>query len=247
MEPRLEPVLEAGAIHIWSVRLDGAADTVEMLRSTLSSVQLERCERFRFEHLRRNYAISQGLLRCVLGAYLRTAPAGIQFRTGERGKPFLSPPRSLGFNLSHSGGLAALAVAADQELGVDVEVRRDMDDIAQLARHYFSPGEMSDLMSLPLADRNLAFFRCWTRKEAFLKATGEGLYFPLDRFRVSLLPGHAPELLEIDGTRPADTWNVSEFLPTDDHVGAVMWKGPRMTIRQELFGNAEKCLERLNW
>lgn len=247
MPSRLTAKLEPGVIHVWTVRLDASGETLKSLQAELSAAQLERAARFRFEHLRRNYTLEQGLLRRILGAYLARPASEIEFRTGERGKPYLAGAASnvLQFNVSHSGGLVTCAVTTECEIGVDIEVRRDMDDIEAIARNYFAAGEMSDLMGLPESERKMAFFRCWTRKEAFLKATGEGLYFPLGRFRVSLKPGMEPALIEIDGQPPSEPWHMREFTPTSDHSGAIAWTGKPLTVVHELFANAEDCSQRL--
>src|SRR5262249_41616868 len=150
-------------------------------------------------------------LRMTLADCLCCQPAGLRFGYGSHGKPFL-PDIDLRFNLSHSGGWAALAVARGHEVGIDIEQIRADRATDDLAQRFFSPREWAALRALPEAERCAAFFRCWTRKEAFIKLIGEGLSFPLDEFDVTLRPDEPPALLSVRGdARAATRWTMHEF------------------------------------
>jgi 4'-phosphopantetheinyl transferase len=201
----LEAVREAGPVdgevHVWSVDLDGVAEAE--VASSLSADERERAGRFRFERDRRRFVVARGLLRRLVGRYLDREPASVRFGYGPRGKPSVAAGDGIRFNLSHSAGLALLAFAWRREVGVDVERLRPVPEAEDIARRYFSPWEESELRRLPGGEREAAFFRCWTRKEAFVKATGDGLSRPLDAFDVTLAPGEPARLVRVAGEAEA--------------------------------------------
>ncbi|MCA8962447.1 MAG: 4'-phosphopantetheinyl transferase superfamily protein, partial [Planctomycetes bacterium] len=169
----------------------------------------------------RRFIAGRALLRGGLALYLALAPWDVELDYGEQGKPRLREGRGLEFNLSHSGDIAMLAVGA-RRLGVDVERRRTSRDLDAIARRYFSPPEVDEYQSLPKSERLPAFYRCWARKEAYLKARGGGLTTPLDQFAVTLLPGVASEIVWTD-VDPAGHpgWDLLAFDPGDRCEGAV--------------------------
>jgi 4'-phosphopantetheinyl transferase len=155
----------------------------------LDQAERDRAARFVFDRDRRRFVLSHAWLRLVLGRFLDRPARSLRFATANRGKPHLvDPPLDLRFNLSHAGERALIAVTLGREVGVDIEAMRDVD-VAALARRFFAAGETDALLALPEAEQRAAFLRCWTRKEAFIKALGDGLTFPLDQFEVN----HAPE------------------------------------------------------
>jgi len=185
-------------VHVWRIALDrGDGDS---LRARLSSDELARAARFHFERDRTRFLVARAALREILAHYLGASPAEIAFVYGDHGKPALAPPHGdLRFNLSHSHGLALCAVTRGREVGVDVERIRELDDLEDLARSVFSARELAALHRLPEPGLLAGFFTGWTRKEAFIKALGEGLSHPLKRFDVSLEPGRPARLERIDG------------------------------------------------
>jgi 4'-phosphopantetheinyl transferase len=217
--------LTSGEIHIWRQALDLESPETDELRSVLSLDELERARRFRFDHDRSHFTVSRGTLRRLLGTYLRLAPANLRFVYSEYGRPILMPETTsipIEFNVSHSAGYAIFAFAYRRRIGVDIEkLRRDFSTI-EIAERFFSLTERSALRELPVELRHEAFFRCWTRKEAFIKALGEGLSHPLDQFDVSLVPNAPPELL---ATRPdaaeARNWGLWNVKVPDDYVAAL--------------------------
>jgi 4'-phosphopantetheinyl transferase len=218
--------LPQGAIHLWTVALDPPPATCERLAATLAADERQRAERFRFDRHRRQYQVGRGALRTLLGAYLGLAPGAVQFSYGPRGKPFLAAcgtaSPALGFNLSNSHELALVGFVHGLEIGVDVEYLKPMTDLEQIAERFFSASERVALRQLPGELKHEAFFNCWTRKEAYLKAVGEGLAAPLDSFDVTLVPGEAPRMLTLEGDAGrAERWFLQHFRPAADYVAAL--------------------------
>jgi 4'-phosphopantetheinyl transferase len=186
----------------------------------LDADEHRRATRFRFERDRRRYIMRRGKLREFLSVYLNCAPSRIRFAYNRFGKPSLIGG-DLRFNLSHSHAMALFVVARGIEVGCDIE-RRDPQLVSeQIPEHFFSPCEVQTLRSLPAADQTLAFFNCWTRKEAFIKARGYGLSLPLNSFDVSLVP-HEPAML----LRGCEGWSVQSCEPEPGYQAAVVAEGP---------------------
>ncbi len=185
--------LPAGEVHVWRTSLVRSTETVGRMRRLLARDEQRRADRFRFERDRSRYIVGRALLRGLLARYLETAPEELEFQYGEFRKPALrSGPW---FNLSHSGTLALYAFSSTGEIGIDVEL--DDADFARerIAERFFSPAEVSVLHSLPAEVQPRAFLICWTRKEAFIKARGDGLSLALDSFDVTLAPDTPAALL----------------------------------------------------
>jgi 4'-phosphopantetheinyl transferase len=157
-----------------------------------------RADRFRFEADRRRFCVARASLRIILARYLKTKPNRLKIEVGDYGKPFFADKKAtqgLRFNLSHSHQLALTAVTRDREVGVDLEYVRPDFVTDEVADHFFSAAEVQQLRSVPAELKTQSFFNCWTRKEAYIKARGEGLSCPLDQFDVSLRPDERPVLL----------------------------------------------------
>jgi 4'-phosphopantetheinyl transferase len=217
-------------IHVWQAWLDRDAEAVKRLELTLSPDEIARANRFHFEKDKRHYIVGRGLLRELLANYLGEDPKRLEFAYGEYGKPSLAGAQAssgLSFNLSHSAGLAVYAFAKNRNLGIDAE-RIKPDFVSEdIARRYFSPREVDDLFSLPPTERPEAFFRCWTRKEAYLKARGAGLQIPLDSFSVSLLPGQPAGFL--GGVEPC--WRLAAFVAAEGYAAAIVYDGAPGPLR----------------
>jgi len=219
-------------VHVWSLSLDLPQAELRRLESLISTEETARAERFAFPLDRRRYVAAHGLLRLVLSGYLGTGPDAIAFRSNGDGKPRLAHPERLRFNLSHSGVLGLLAVSANREVGIDVEEIRDLEDIEDLAKTCFSPVEQAAFAAVPAVQRSWALFAGWTRKEAFLKALGEGLSRPLDSFDVSLAPGEPARLLRVEGAPSAPaSYAIRSLEPAPGYVGALVVDGIQMTLR----------------
>jgi 4'-phosphopantetheinyl transferase len=201
-EPPAPPPLAGDEIHLWRIGLDAAAADV------LSEDERGRAGRFRFERDRRHFAAARGALREILAGYLGEPPERLRFGQSVHGKPVLAWPAasSVRFNVSHSDALALIAVSRGREVGVDVEALRPLPDADALAQRFFSAAERADLARLTEARRHQAFFSCWTRKEAYLKAIGCGLLQPLDAFDVSVAPEDVDCRLRVPD-QPAEAWH----------------------------------------
>jgi 4'-phosphopantetheinyl transferase len=198
----------------------------------LSADERERAARFAFAHLRRSFTLARGALRILLGRTLGMAPAAIRFVYGEKGKPGLAEPGRVRFNMSHSGELALIAIGLDCELGVDIERIRPLPDLQEIAARFFSREEETELMALPEDLREAAFFRCWTRKEAYIKAIGDGLSAPLDGFAVSLRDGEPARMIQIGGdAAAAGAWRLHHLDVEPGYVAALAYRGERHIIR----------------
>jgi 4'-phosphopantetheinyl transferase len=220
--------LAAGEIHLWTADLDSPTNSPEDLWALLSPDERLRAARYHFARDRRRYLTGRGILRRLLGRTLGLPPATIEFRYGPHGKPALADLQAgdLRFNLAHAEGLAVYAIARQREIGVDVERVRPLKDTETLARRFFSRGEYEALRALPEPSRLAAFFACWTRKEATLKARGDGLALPLDRFEVSVDPARPARLLSVDGSpAEASRWGLHSFTPAPGHIAALAIEG----------------------
>jgi 4'-phosphopantetheinyl transferase len=223
---------EMNAVEIRICRLHGAAEVAAHYAPLLSPEELERAHRFAFQHLRDEYILGRGLTRCILGTRIGVPPQSIRFYYSSRGKPYLQPRNEWHFNVSHSKSLFVCAMTTAGEVGVDIERVRPMEDALKIARQFFCESENWRLQQLPEEHQATAFFECWTRKEAFLKATGEGLTRELDSFAVTFGPGEAPRFERIDD--PADDpsrWSLKAFAPAESYVGAVAVRAPIGELR----------------
>ena len=193
-------ILRKDEVHVWRASLDAELPRLEGHLNVLSSDERERADRFRFPRDRRHFIAARGLLRAILARYLKMRPGDLRFQYRPAGKPALfggSGAEPLSFNLSHSHGLALYAIACGRQVGVDLERIRPDISHDRIARRFFSTREIAALTALPGEQRNRMFFYLWTSKEAFIKATGEGLALLLNEFDALPLPGESRVLLTI--------------------------------------------------
>lgn len=214
--------LPESVVHIWRRKLLPGPEAMGRGREVLSGDERERASRFHVEHARNAFILTRSTLRVLLGVYLNQAPQSILFRLTQYGKPYLDEAFELHFNVSHTDGLALVAFARKRRLGVDVEKIRPQPDALKLARRFFSQREREQLESLSAAQLPAAFFRCWSRKEAYIKARGEGLSLPLNEFDVSADLNPSPILL---ATRPdpgeAQRWLLRDLPVPSGYAAAV--------------------------
>ena len=218
-------LLRPNEIHIWRSHLTVDVSSQSLLHSYLNEEENKRAARFRSGCDRARFIAARGTLRALLACYLRKRPEDLQFVFGWEGKPALAPEpagETLSFNLSHSQDIAIFAFGRNRNIGVDVERIRPDVDCENIAHHYFSAGEMRSLAGLMRQKRLEGFFLCWTRKEAYIKACGEGLQIPLDSFDVNLEPGNPAHFL--GGVDPS--WRISGFMADDDYPAALVYDGP---------------------
>lgn len=219
------PNLTAGTVQVWSVALDLPQEAVDHLLNWLSADEKARAARLKFAVHQRRFIVSRGMLRYLLGHFLQLAPSDVVFRYGEHGKPSV---QGLDFNNSDSEDLSLIAIAKGLALGVDVEYCQPNDNIMALAKRFFSPTEYQALAALPAAEQQSGFYRVWTRKEAFIKAIGQGLSFPLADFSVSIDHDN-PRMLEIKrDDMPVSDWWLVNLLPKTEFAAALAGCAPRL-------------------
>lgn len=218
------------AIDLWTaITADPRWDTCDC-RSVISAEEYQRAIRFLSPDLQQRSMRQTAVLRLVLAMTLNCSPEQLRFGRMGRGKPFLPDAPHINFNVSHSGPVVLIGVTVLKPIGVDVEAIRPMDDIETVARRIFAPGETEAILSVDDRERVLAFFRCWTRKEALVKALGDGLYRDLDSFEVSTGPEPVSPLLRLDDGDPNE-WELHTFWSESDYVAAVAVKSPGSTLR----------------
>lgn len=221
--------LRSDEVHVWLTKLDRSPLFVQRLLCTLTEDERSRAERFYFQLDRGHFIVVRGALRFILSRYLDLAPGQLRFCYSEYGKPSLA--KELGgdrvrFNVSHSHGLALFAFTYGREIGIDLERIRPGVIDEHIAERFFSPQETRKLRALPREAQDEAFFKCWTRKEAYIKAKGEGLSMPLDSFEVSLIPGEPAALLSTKGDpQERSRWSLLELFPAPGFVAAVAVQG----------------------
>ncbi|MDQ6708758.1 MAG: 4'-phosphopantetheinyl transferase superfamily protein [Acidobacteriota bacterium] len=233
-------------VHIWPVRTPISTQGPELeFFPFLSPDERERAARFRFEHLQRAFTVTRGALRVLLGHYLDTSPGSLHFEYGPNGKPQLAWPVRVKFNVSHSGELAVFAFALDCELGVDIEHIRPMPDMRGIAAQYFCEEEAAELMTLPADLRERAFFLCWTRKEAYIKALGDGLSAPLNGFRVTLRPDEPARFVHLErDLDAAGKWTLHDLDSCRHYAGALAYGGLPRPILLKPLGDAAGLLDK---
>ena len=198
-------------------------------RKILTSDELVRADRFHFERDRRMFISCRATLRRLLAERMGTSPESLVFEIGPQGKPSL-PGSDISFNLSHSGQWFACAISSGGALGMDIERIQPLEDMLGMAQHFFAQAEVERLFAIAQNERTRSFFQCWTRKEAVIKATGEGVSRPLDSFEVSFGSGVTPELLRLD-SQLNPHWPMHSFEPAPGYLAALTSPGPIDEVR----------------
>lgn len=220
----LKPNLPPHHVHVWRIFLPIKTEIKICLQKTLSPDELLGLEKFHFETDRERMLVARGGLRDILARYLNTAPRKIQFHYTEHGKPFLNQT-TLNFNVSHANNCILIAITDNMLVGVDVEYHKKLFDYLSIAREFFTRNEYTNLLTVHPDEKSLAFYRCWTQKEAFLKGIGTGLYVSLDQFEVSVFPFENPKILEIsknfNHSEKNREWYISHINPGEDYIAAL--------------------------
>ena len=234
--PARSLALEGDAVHVWRASLDSPGVSVPELSGVLAPDERDRAARFHFPRDRDRWIAGRGVLRFLLARYLGGRPERLGFAYGAQGKPALATTDAaagLRFNVSHSAGVALYAVTRGRDVGVDVEALRADFATDEIAERFFSPAERQALRGLPPERRCEAFFACWTRKEAYIKARGQGLSLALDAFDVSLTPGEPAALLATrDDAAQAERWSLHALDPGPGFAGAVAVEGRGWALRR---------------
>ena len=228
-------ILSGEDAHIWRADLEVDEYIQTSFLKLLSPDEKNRAQKFRFAKDSRNFIVARGILRSLIGKYLEINPAEISFQYNKFGKPGIAYNNSLQFNISHSKNIALFAFTKRFNIGIDVEFVNPNIEVKDIASNFFSTNEITNLLALPDKDQALGFFNCWTRKEAFIKAVGEGLSFPLDKFEVSLEPGKPAKLLATHWEPEAvSKWSIYSMSPGANLVGSLAIEG---VIEQVKFWN----------
>ena len=229
-----DPRLEAGTVDVWLSPLLPDPARREALARHLSAAEREREARFHFEADAHRYAIARGLLRELLARYVGEAPGRIELEETDHGRPYRLGGNhpDLDFNLSHSKDLVVYAFARSVRVGIDVEWIHPLDDMDDLVAINFSARERETWSALPPSLRERGFFECWTRKEAFVKAIGEGLSHPLDAFDVSLHPDEPPALLRLEhAPKELCRWSLYALDPAVGYASSLAVEAASATLR----------------
>ncbi|NES76659.1 MULTISPECIES: 4'-phosphopantetheinyl transferase superfamily protein [Okeania] len=222
--------LSPNHVHIWSKNLKSPPSEIEELSKILSSDEIDRAKKFYFERDKNRFIIARGTLRKILSCYLNIEPKKLQFTYSERGKPYL-PDTSILFNLSHSQDLALYAITTVNLIGIDLEYIRPMNDAEALAKRFFTSQEYNLISQLPPQQQQEIFFKIWTCKEAYLKATGDGLAGGLEKVEVCLKPEQPIQFISINGDfQEASRWYLHQFIPESNYIAAVVVAGTNQNL-----------------
>jgi 4'-phosphopantetheinyl transferase len=221
--------LTTKSVHIWRADLDLPLAQIHAFQHVLSADEQARAARFSFPRDRQYFIAARGILRSLLGRYLHVHPSMVRFTYQTYGKPILARPfgeTNITFNLSHHNGLALFAFSKSREVGIDLVGVDYGLNYMEIAEQFFAPAEYAHLCALPVAQQQIAFFRAWARKEAYIKARGTGMHMPLDRFVVTLAPGEPARLLyTYDDPAEADRWELLALAPAAYYQAAIAVEG----------------------
>jgi 4'-phosphopantetheinyl transferase len=231
--PKNFPLLPSGELHIWQVTSHPAAAQLEQFKRALSETELSKIPFFEIESVRESYVIGQGALRILLSSYLEIPPNLVEIGRRRKGKPYSIDDPGLYFNMSNSGGLAAIAFSRDSEVGIDIERIRPLPDLDDMITMNFTASEIRFINTRPKEKIN-RFFRFWTVKESYLKAIGEGMRLTPDSLEFSIEKDCIKQL-SVKGIFEPEDWNFKEFSPATDYVGTITYGRDEAVIRQMKF------------
>jgi len=245
LAPETAARLADDAVEVVVARLDVEPDAADALASWLDHKERQRASRFQFERDRQRFIVARGRLRQLLAARLDTEPQSVELSYGTHGKPVLargSATQDWRFNVSHSGDVAVFAFCRGREVGIDVEAVHSIHFPDAIAAHFFSRNELKAYLALDAQDKELGFFHCWTRKEAFIKALGDGLRYPLDVFDVSLSPREPARILRVGNMDGNDSgWCLRSFIPAPGYVAAIVIERSRPATNDAVFLTGPSC------
>lgn len=240
LSPPFDPFVPPGTIDIWRGRLDVPQPDLHNFWSILNREEQARASRFKFPEHQHRFTAARGMLRWILARYLKVDPIALIFATGPHGKPFLvniSSHSLLSFNVAHSHQLALYAITQNREVGVDIEKLRSDIDYEGMVPRIFTRQEAALFWALPPKEREKAFFSCWTKKEAYLKARGEGLAFSLKKVSILSESGPIGQIQILDDPEETNRWRVQELHPGEGYAAAVVAEKQDWNLRQwDFFG-----------
>lgn len=243
-----ETAIHPGEVHLWLVSVTAMEERLDDFYRLLSKDESAKVGRFHFVKDQKQYIVARGVLRIILSHYCLIEPEVHQFGYNQYGKPFLIDNDWLRFNISHSGDRVLFGFSLNLELGVDIEYDKPFESAHEIVERFFSTQEKTQFRSLPDHMKNLSFLKCWTRKEAYIKALGMGMSLPLDAFSVSFIPGKPACLLETGHDMQAkDRWTIKEVNVGNGYVAAVSVEGRNHQFK-ELWGddNVDDILRHLS-
>ena len=224
-----QTVLPSNEVHLWLISIIALEDRLKDLSNLLSEEEIKRAKRFHFEKDQKRYIATRSMLRKILSDYCQSEPEAQKFGSNQYGKPYLRDNGWLRFNISHSGDKILFGFTRNRELGVDIEYIKPFKNAHQIVERYFSDHEKAQFKSLPEHMKNKAFFSCWTRKEAYIKALGKGMSLPLDEFTVDFWPGTSACLLDTQhDIGQKERWTLQEIQVGENYVAAVSVEGKNM-------------------
>jgi len=222
-------LIHSNEVHVWRTSLDLTTVQSESLIGILSPDELSRAGRFRFEKDQKRFVAARGILRMILGRYMGKKPIELRFEYTSYGKPILATNSgydTIRFNLSHSGVIALYAISRGRNIGIDIERVQDDFAVEQVAGRFFSQGEICSLNNVDKKNRSETFFQYWTRKEAFIKAKGEGISFPMENCDVSLLSGKILSPIILLGENiESSCWYGQDLFPCPGYASAFSVEG----------------------
>jgi len=228
----LTVALAPAEVHIWYSSLEHSTRGIAHLSRLLSQEERVRAAQFHFEQGRKHFTVGRGKLRTLLGRYLAIPPEQVQFAYEAHGKPYLREPQhKIHFNVSHSHGVALYAFVLDHAIGVDLERIQTLPNMVSIVDRFFSVQEQKSFHALPADQQTAAFFGAWTRKEAYLKACGDGLSTPLSQFEVTFAPGDATKIITIAGsTHGINEWSLQDITLSSEYKAAFVVKGKEQWV-----------------
>jgi 4'-phosphopantetheinyl transferase len=227
-EPFFETLVDR--IQVWTLSTQAGPEALAASLEILSGEEKDRAERFRHARSRETFILTRAVVRMLLGRRLECDPRAVSIRYGANGKPALGEERNLYFNVTHSDGLAAIAMTSAVDIGIDLEKVRPFPDLEQIADASFSPEETQEINSLSRAKRQRAFFSSWTRREAYLKAVGIGLSDSMNQFRVKSDSNGRKTLEFLNEIAAAQTWTIEDLELLPGFVGAVAFRHEQLPV-----------------
>ncbi|MFD1613739.1 4'-phosphopantetheinyl transferase family protein [Gelatiniphilus marinus] len=231
-------LLLKNVVHVWYAYFSNNTNNLNYYLKLLSEDEIKKTSKFKFKTNQQQSIISRGILRQLSSKYLNIKPESLSFKYGKYGKPEYDFDSKLKFNISHSGGLIVLGFVKDFDIGVDVEKVKNDFDVLEIASNFFSALEIEALKKVPKEKQVENFYRCWTRKESFVKAKSLGLSFALDSFSVCINSNSKSKLLETKWNEAEKhKWQLHPFTLQPDYKGAISILGNIKTVKYFNFNN----------